>query len=357
MSRQVLTREYASHPNCLNALRLIFATLVIVSHAPVLVRSGAGPMLADMDLGNWAVVGFFAISGWLITGSRLTMDLAPYLWRRGLRIFPAFWAALLLTAFVFAPIAWLHQGQPFDVSSSVGYVVRNASLWTFQPGIEGTLTEAAELHWNLSLWTLSWEMLCYLGIGLLLTFRWVRQRPWTLLVLLVLASGANALVRTDLLSLPGAAGAGLRPGTFFLAGAVLRVYGDRLPANRGLAALSVGIVALLWPLGLVGSFGALPLAYLCLYAGLRLPLSRIGSRNDISYGIYIYGFPVGQLILMLGGGAPPMPVFVLLTIAIVVPLAWASWLVVEQVAMRWKRLVPARRPVTPTAVGHAAAAG
>ena len=63
-----------------------------------------GAQISDeQSLGGVAVAGFFFFSGFLITRSRRRPGIVRYFWRRCLRIFPAFWCALLLTAFVLAP--------------------------------------------------------------------------------------------------------------------------------------------------------------------------------------------------------------------------------------------------------------
>ena len=54
--------------NSLNALRLVLAALVIVSHAPRAL-GGQSYAFGDLELGGWAVAGFFGISGWLVTES------------------------------------------------------------------------------------------------------------------------------------------------------------------------------------------------------------------------------------------------------------------------------------------------
>src|SRR3954468_7575058 len=74
--------DFPARRNSLNALRLALAVLVIVSHAWPLGRFGNDPRLGALTLGEVAVAGFFAISGWLITQSRLSGGLAGYAWRR-----------------------------------------------------------------------------------------------------------------------------------------------------------------------------------------------------------------------------------------------------------------------------------
>lgn len=128
--------------------------------------------------------------------------------------------------------------------------------------------------------------------------------------------------------------------------------------SKRLAAGSVLVVAVLSLFGLVGSLGALPLAYLALYAGIKLPLSKIGSCNDISYGIYVYAFPVGQLIILFGGDSLNVWQFIALNVAVVVPFAWGSWVLVEKTALKLKWVVPARNhyavaPKAPQATAEA----
>ena len=74
----------ASYPrrNSLDALRLVLATLVIVSHSWPVGGFGPDPRLGVLTLGEVAVAGFFGISGWLITASRMTSTLRGFAWRR-----------------------------------------------------------------------------------------------------------------------------------------------------------------------------------------------------------------------------------------------------------------------------------
>lgn len=100
----VLRDALATRANGLNLLRLILAAIVIISHSWSAGGFGPEPRIGDLNLGAWAVGGFFAISGYLVTGSRLRLALHHFLLRRALRILPGFWACLLLVSFVFAPI-------------------------------------------------------------------------------------------------------------------------------------------------------------------------------------------------------------------------------------------------------------
>lgn len=335
--------------NSLNALRLVLAVIVIVSHSWPIAGYGPDPKFGDENLGRWAVAGFFTISGYLITGSRLhSSSLAAYLRRRFLRIYPAYFVVLVVVAFGFAAISPLiDPAAEWTPASSIAYVLQNLGLYAVQYSIDGTLTGAPVTDsWNGSLWTLAFEFGCYLLVGLLATL--VRQRrAFTAVVALLLvtatiATGLQLLVhpardQIDLHTL------GLHISelaAFFLAGALLHLIAGRVPVSIWLAVASVLAVALLAWSGVFRLLAGIPVAYLMLYLGSRLPLHRVGARNDVSYGMYVYGFPVQQSLALLIGTTAPVPVFVALAITLTVPFAWASWLLVERPAMRTRWLLP-----------------
>lgn len=106
--RQTIGEALSLRHNSLNFLRLALALTVIVSHCVAFGAFGAWGSWQSFNrtpLGTLAVYGFFAISGYLIAGSVLSHGPVRYLWQRFLRIFPAFWVCLIMTAFVFGVVA------------------------------------------------------------------------------------------------------------------------------------------------------------------------------------------------------------------------------------------------------------
>ena len=80
---------------------------------------------------------------------------------------------------------------------------------------------------------------------------------------------------------------------------------------------------------------ALPATYgiLALSAAIK---TRWCSKNDISYGVYIYAFPVQILLIIFGSASLGWILNAILTFAITIGLAWLSWLYVEKPALALK---------------------
>ena len=136
--------------NSLNFLRVLLALTVLVSHDIYLGgQFGNEAFLNDTSLGTIAVYGFFGISGFLIAASASHNNVGRYVWQRFLRIFPGFWVAIGLTAFLFGSVAWVttsHHPPGFNafLSSKYGpfeYVYSNWLLKINQAGISGGMTK------------------------------------------------------------------------------------------------------------------------------------------------------------------------------------------------------------------------
>jgi len=328
--------------NSLNAIRLLLAATVIVSHSWLVNGMGLPPMVGGTDPGLVAVAGFFAISGYLVTSSRLrASSLRSYLWRRFLRIYPAFITALVVVAFVFAPLsALIDPSSQVNWGSAGLYVLSNAGLFLRQVTVEHTLiNNAFPFVWNVPLWTLFYEAGWYLFVGVLVSFMPRRLLNLAWIALLAICTTLSLIfhlwpgfivfpILDNMASL----------GSFFCAGALLFAYRTRIPSSPLIAAIAVVLAVLLCSLGVFKPLAAVAVAYLVFYAGSHLPFTGVGRRNDISYGMYIYGFPIQQLlILVLGGAALPLWLFALSSVAATVPLAWLSWLAVEKPALRMRR--------------------
>jgi peptidoglycan/LPS O-acetylase OafA/YrhL len=348
-----------SADNALNFVRLGLALLVIFGHA--LPLGGFEPFtfgpFVHGGLHGTAVEGFFAISGFLIFASALRVPLLPYLWRRFLRIYPGYVTALMVTAFIAAPIAGaLEEGARWSASAATNFVVGALDLKPSQDAIDHTLLNVPLPQvWNGSLWTLFYEGVAYVGVALLVLIPGVRRHVNVIVPILVAVMSAVYLFAPQeayaLLPNPlqPIAVNGLRLWTFFAWGMLAYTLAGRIRV-RGLAAVAAWMVVLLathWtalPAGLSQALilAALPAAVLL--TGAVLPW-RIGSRTDLSYGLYVYAFPIQQMLVLLGFHHYGWAFAALACAVLTIPVAWLSWIAVERPAMSLKGLIPTRRGV------------
>jgi peptidoglycan/LPS O-acetylase OafA/YrhL len=332
------------HRNALNLIRLVLATLVIVSHSWPLGGFGGDPNFFGTSLGGLAVGGFFTISGYLIAHSRMSQTAGKFLVRRFFRIFPAYWVVLLFVGF---GTSWLIAdltGNPWKLADAAAYVGRGFPLVLGQgTTLNGVLNGLPYgFGMNGSLWTLAPEFLFYLALAAVMGIRFVRKSKWfvgasyvlVLLVgFLVQKSTWLALTWSDLLTQV------LILLSFFMAGVVVFWYRKYLISNGWLAMTSGVLFLAISSLGWGSWLGSLPLAYFILWLGSVAPswLSRLGSKNDFSYGVYIYAFPVQQLLAALGVQSAGVWVFVLVSCLATASFAVASWFLVEEPAQAFSR--------------------
>ncbi|MBD7995407.1 acyltransferase [Arthrobacter sp. Sa2CUA1] len=339
ISRITLGELFDPRSNSLNAIRLVLASLVVVSHSWVIGRVGDEPSLGGRPLGAWAVLGFFGISGYLITRSRFNgQSAARFLRARFLRIYPGFLAALLMVAFVFAPLSVVLGSEgSLEFSDSLMYVVRNLLLYPpflSQTSIGTTLAEGE--IWNGALWSLFWEACCYLGVGVLGTAA-LRARSSALLLLIFLGSTAAALAAHMGLVPPSELTLAPALMAAFSGGALMYIHARRIRVVPAVS-ISAAVLALSVVTNTATVLAPLPFAVLIFVLGSVLPLRRVGAKRDLSYGIYIYGVPVQNLFEV----ALPdlsLPVYLFVTFACVIPLALASFTWIEAPAMRLKQKV------------------
>jgi len=345
-------------------LRLIFAALVIVDHAYPLGGFGHDPMWdrtrGQASLGSIAVLGFFAISGYLITKSGMSTDVVQFMWRRILRIFPAYWVLLAVSALLVGPVFWVLEGNALGSYWAVAggpleYFTRN---WTLEIGtyaihdIFATTTpygESAGSVLNGSLWSLLYEWQAYLLVAVLVAFGIVTKAK------LVIPALAVFMVAVQLISItnPAALAAYIpflgdpqRPPLLlvFLVGATIAVYSSKIPFGHGLGIFAIVVTALTLRYGGFSVLGAIAGTYAVLYVAAMLPrrLQWIGAKNDYSYGIYIYGFLVQQMLAYYGVYRLGVAPFVAIALIVAFVCAWLSWHLVEKRAMALKDWGPGR---------------
>lgn len=278
--------------NALNAWRLILAAGVILQHSwPLTGRKEHPPY--DQLLSQVWVDGFFVISGFLITSSWIRNPrLREYVAARALRIFPGLWVCLAVVAFVIAPIGVAIQGgsaaKLLASTAPIEYVLNNAVLNVYHAGIAGTPTGVPWPGvWDGPLWTLIFELMCYIAVALA-GLAGLLKRRWPAVAVFVLAVAVAALVSYPVNALETLPQMVSRFAVVFAAGAVLRQYQDRIPARWSLVALSAVIViaaGMLVPNYRV--IAAIPLAYAVVVSGALIKTALEVAQRFVLWHLYL----------------------------------------------------------------------
>jgi len=327
-----------------DGLRLLAAFGVLVSHG-MLMPTGTEPLeivpRTVGRIGYWGVFTFFIISGFLLARSLAQEpDALRFAVNRVLRIYPGLIACAVVTAFglglLGTALPWQAYLRHADAVGYVGLTAQCLCARGWLPGVFGDgITDELQSIVNGSLWSLSYEVLSYtLLLALWLALRSVRATVFALLALAI-ATLALPLAHERLagvaFTLP-----------YFAGGALMYLVHERFGVNATVALACVAGVALAaWSGGLGLAYATLG-AYLVVYLGTRPnPGSALSARvGDLSYGVYLYGWPVQQLVKQAMPGAGPWTMLALSTAA-TWACAWASYRCIERPALRLKAPVTA----------------
>lgn len=338
-----LRDSYDPRRNSFDLIRLALAGLVAISHGIVL-HTGDQPTWGQSTLGDFAVDGFFVLSGFLVVSSYLRLNsFVRYGWHRMLRILPGFWVCLLVVALVAAPLAAVLQGLPITTPfvaapSAFRFLAVNAGLLINQYGIGGLLAHTPTPFIFIgSLWTLVLEAMCYVALAVLGVIGLLRYR-W-----LVLALAATAWLAMSAQALGVIAPTwdnALRMLTMFFLGACAFLFADLVPMHWSLL---LGAIALfLASAAVLENYrvaGAAAFVYLLLWLAACLP-AKVRLRVDLSYGVFMYHWPLQQLLVLTIAFNLPTWAFVALSLSLSVPVAMMSWKLVERPALAQKNWVP-----------------
>ena len=330
-----LAQAWDSGRNHFHAIRLFAAWLVIWSHSyPITGRGIDEPILRltmTKSAGALAVDVFFLVSGFLVAASVQRHPWRHFLLARALRIYPALLVCILLTVFVLGPVLTTAPGYWSD-ARTWEYLWGNATLWRAEfwlPGVfEGLPRDAV----NGSLWTLPIEVRLYLALLVAAVLGMLHR--WRYLAAWALAIGGAAMYALRAAPLPEHIAYLSWACAFFITGTLLWVWRDRVHLSwRALAVLVALAAALRGSTAFAAAyFAAVAYGTFCIAFRARLPVIR---RTDLSYGMYLYGWPMQQLALL--AGATTALTNTLVATALALGCAALSWFLIERPALAWVR--------------------
>lgn len=317
--------------NAFDLIRLIMSILIVVGHSGGIGGFGWEP---NLKMHDWQIIGtnlatfsvyiFFIISGFLVTYSWTnSSSLQDFCIKRIKRIYPGFLASLIICSGFFVPTFYfLTRGfhpiqfiKEFGAQSSQ-FMITNIFIEVRQAGVNGLTSDLKGGFFgvNAPYWSLIHEVRAYLMVAVLGQFRFLNKTNILLFIAVifniiyficasdfVLNIGLRSLHFRDLISTFLAHYHFFIIFTYFIFGMVFYVFHKKIIWNNWFYALTILGLVSGWKLDIFPIFAPICLTYFVLYSSQILPLKNIKSKiGDISYGIYIYSWPI-QLCLMYFG--------------------------------------------------------
>ena len=328
----LLSEAVTNRENNFDFLRFVAATLVVLSHSwPLTTGSNSSEPLAlltqnQLDFGALAVDIFFIISGFLISYSYdRSRNIASFARARALRIAPALLVVVAILALIVGPlVTTLSQVKYWSYFPFYSFISDHL------PGVFAG--NPFPLAADGSLWTIKFEVLFYVLVGILGLTSLLANRVVLACLLLVAITPLGRHYTLDLLS-------------FFAVGMLFYGFRKHIHIRANIAVLSVLLVVagLAWRIPFISTW-VLPLilplgigyAILWFTYSPAIRLHNFAKYGDWSYGLYIYAFPVQQLLVQYARIRSPLLLF-LLAFPISTVLAALSWHLIEKHALKLKR--------------------
>lgn len=332
--------------NNFDFLRLLFALFVVITHSYALTGNDQIDFLfqatsGKISLSYTGVRGFFIISGYLIFQSlSRSANIIDYIWKRILRLFPGLIVMLIFTICLVPFVYEETKIQLLDNSTYLTYLPNNLMLYTPQFTIDGVFeSNPFRSSVNGSLWTIQYEFSLYLILIFLFA---VRKNLILTRIIVAVAFTAllfgNTIFFDDLKIYNENL---LDFGYFFFAGCLFSAFSISELVNKKifiLASLIIIILSIPAEMFSMTKLIALPILVIFTSTSSTKYISDISDKiGDISYGIYIYAFPIQQTIVHFSKCNTLQ--LILSSIIITAIIASLSWHFIEKKALRYKSIL------------------
>jgi peptidoglycan/LPS O-acetylase OafA/YrhL len=281
---------------------------------------------------------FFALSGFLVSSSLHRTKLHQFVTLRIIRLVPALAVEITLSALILGAIfTALPLTDYFTDKEFYAYFLNIVGLIHYE--LPGVFTDnVAPRLVNAQLWTIPFELECYLALVLLSAFAVLRKRA--------LFVGVIALLSLLLAwwcflhPVPEEAQTNVSGRVLvlcFLAAVALFLYRDKIPYSPAWGFMAAIATVVLLPVPATAYLAAFPVAYLTIWLGLKRPPAI--PFGDLSYGVFLFHFPIEQTVMHVFPGIQAWWQLTLLALPITVVFAWLSWTLVERPVLSRKRVI------------------
>ncbi|WP_421170964.1 acyltransferase family protein [Aeromonas dhakensis] len=299
----ILSELLKKEKNNIDIFRVIAACMVIWGHAYVLSPEDGktdfiSSLLPHDSSGSLAVKIFFFLSGLVVTNSLvINKDPIKFIVARFFRIWPALILTCLIVAFVIGPLlSTLTVKEYFSADNNIFLYVINNSLLKTQYNLPGVFTTSPHpISVNGSLWTIPYEVYAY---ALLLSLYFIGALKYKIFNVLFLVAITIESLSNEKIIFTWAHSNSEVPmlAVCFAFGSILALYKDVVKID-----IYTPFALLLAYYLLIGNEYASYLSYasiflFILYASSTRAALKLKPKFDISYGVYLWGFPVQQVI-------------------------------------------------------------
>ena len=347
--------ELKRRPSGFDYMRIALSVAILLWHSYGLTYgdSAAAYIMTQTPLGvllKMILPTFFALSGFLVSSSMSRNKVFTFLGLRAIRIFPALAVEITLSVFILGPLVTRLPLTDYFMNRNIFSYMANIVGWFHYmlPGV--FLDNPIPKLVNPSLWTIPYELECYILISVLASIK-MFSRKWMVIPLFFATVGvvmAYYIVSGENPAPPTITGGRILVLCFF-AGIVIYSYKDVLPWRLDIALASFLISACCVRSSHLIYVVPLAAAYMTVYLGLlNPPRSIVINAGDYSYGTYLYAGPIQQTIAYVLGASGTWALNVSIALPTTVMFALFSWHYVEKPFLKVRRFIeakPAPRPI------------
>lgn len=296
----LLNKVLQKENNNLDVFRVIAAVMVIYGHANAfLPGEGRGDIVArflPFDYsGSLAVKLFFFLSGLVVTNSLIEKDVYQFVASRFFRLWPALTVVLVAWAFVIGPIVSTNSFYEYFTNPQVYEYVFHGLIMDIRYDLPGVFQGGPTNAVNGSLWSIPFEVYAYIVLVAVFLLDAINSKP--LMVVFFLVIVIDPIVGNKLLFtwLPQNPEVNLLAPCFAF-GSLFAVFKDSIKINfKCLAGACVVFYLFRASLYNFYLFYA-AFFYFIVFVSSRAWMLKFKPRFDVSYGMYLWGWPVQQIM-------------------------------------------------------------
>lgn len=328
----VTTSPRTIRENNFDLLRLLLAFTVFLGHCYALTGSSALRFIDYVLNSERAIQGFFVISGFLIFMSyEKSRSIVEYYKKRVRRLYPAYAFAIIYFLIAFSLISTERFANYFTSIKLYKYLIDNLLFLNFlQPSLPGVFQDHINSAVNGALWTLKIEVMFYVSVPFIvfLLRRFDKRIVFAaiyILSCLYLYCFRNIYISEILArQLPGQL-------SYFCAGGMCYYYSEYFQkySSQLILMAIAGYIAHYF----INMFYLLPIimSIIVIYFAISFYyLGNFGKYGDVSYGVYIYHFPIIQLLIWFGIFKYNPFIGVIIAAIILILLSLFSWHFIEK---------------------------